>query len=166
MGRKVTWCAKSSLADVANMRSSVGMDQQVPGEVHLGSKQFGTLIALELRWIVHCTPVIGQPALRDKTFVTLRARESAVTSVQLHVVPESLGPPSESFAADRALQSPTFTMLTKVSPQKLAPVCSVLAVRLWTGERGEVGGWMFVLYVKDETNIRSKLLQALAAPKY
>ena len=40
MGSEVTWCAESSLADVANMGSSVGMDQQVAGEVDLGSKKF------------------------------------------------------------------------------------------------------------------------------
>ena len=115
---------------------------------------------------MHCAPVIGQPALRDKTFVTLRTREGAVTGVQLHVVSEGLGSPSQGFAADRALQRSTFTMLAKVCPQKLAPMCSVLAVRLWTGILKEVGGWMFVLYVKDETNVRGKLLQALAAPEH
>ena len=89
-----------------------------------------------------------------------------VTSVQFHVMPEGLGPPCERFAADRALQRSTFTMLAKVCPQKLAPMCSVLAVRLWTGKGGEVGWRMFILYVKYETNIRGELLQALAAPEH
>ena len=115
---------------------------------------------------MHCAPVIGQPALRDKALVTLGTREGAVTSMQLHVVSEGLGSPGKGFAADRALQRSTFAMLTKVCPQKLAPMCGVSAVGLRTGKGGEVRRWMFVLYVKDESNIRGELLQALAAPEH
>ena len=47
------------MADVTNVRSSVGVDKQVPGEVNLGTKELGTLVTLELGRVVHCAPVIG-----------------------------------------------------------------------------------------------------------
>ena len=93
MRGEVPWCAEGSLTDVTNVRSSVGVDKQVAGEVHLGAKQLGTLVTLELGRVVHCAPVIGQPALGDEAFITLRAGEGTVSSMQLHVVPEGFGPP-------------------------------------------------------------------------
>ena len=110
----MSWSAEGGLADVTNVRSSVGVDKQVPGEVNLGTKELGTLVTLELGRVVDCAPVIGQPALGDKTFITSRAGESTVSSMQLHVVSEGFGPPGQCFVTNGALESPTFAMLLKM----------------------------------------------------